>query len=148
MATEPRPGKRPSLMSAPVITPESDVRTELTNRFLQDSPLAELAHVALGLAVTALAIGLYRPVFLAAWLGAIIVVSAIRFRVRSHYARKPDPPAEIPWPVLLTIVAVGLVWSAGAMPILLEDNHDHVAYVMIVECGLAAAATFTFAATV
>ena len=45
MESEPRPRKRPSLMSAPVITPESDVRTELTRRFLSDSPLAEFANV-------------------------------------------------------------------------------------------------------
>src|SRR5690242_7738736 len=138
MESEPRPRKRPSLMSAPVITPESDVRTELTGRFLGDSPLAELAHVALGLAVTALAIGVYPPSMLAAWFAALAIVSAIRYRVRMQYARRSQPPAEVPWAVLATIVAVGLVWSAGAMPILLEDNHDNVAYVMIVECGLAA----------
>jgi PAS domain S-box-containing protein len=135
-------------MSAPVITPESDVRTELTGRFLGDSPLAELAHLFLGLTVVGLSIGVYPLSVLALWLGSLLVVSAIRYRVRTHYARKLDPPAELPWAILASIVAVGLVWSAGAMPILLEDNHDHVAYVMIVECGLAAAATFTFVATV
>ena len=135
-------------MSAPVITPESDVRTELTTRFLSDSPLAEMAHVALGLAVTALSIGVYPPAMLVLWIAALAAASIVRHRIRMHYARKVDPPAELPWPILLSIAAVGLVWSAGAMPILLEENHDYMAYVMIVECGLAAAATFTFAATV
>src|SRR4051812_19234469 len=148
MTTESRPAKRPSLMSAPVITPESDVRTELTTRFLTDSPLAEMAHVALGVAVTALAIGVYPAGMLALWITALAVASVIRFRVRMHYAKKPDAPVELPWSILATIAAVGLVWSAGALPILIEQNHDHRAYVMIVECGLAAAATFTFAATV
>ena len=135
-------------MSAPVVTPESDVRTELMSRFLGDSPLAELAHVALGLTITALAIGVYPASMLSLWLGALVVASAIRYHIRMHYARRAEPPAELPWPILASIVAVGLVWSAGAMPILLEDNHDKAAFVMIVECGLAAAATFTFVATV
>ena len=130
------------------MTPESDVRVELTERFLNDSPLAEMAHVALGFAITLLAVGMYPLPMLGLWYGSLIVASAIRYRVRMHYARKPNPPAELPWAILATIVAVGLVWSAGAMPILLEDNHDSTTYVMIVECGLAAAATFTFAATV
>jgi PAS domain S-box-containing protein len=135
-------------MSAPVFTPESDVRTELTGRVLNDSPVGELAHVALGLAVVLLAIGVYPLSMLALWYAALLIVSGIRYRVRRHYAAKLDPPAEVPWAVLATLIAVGLVWSAGAIPILLEDVHDHVTYVMIVECGMAAAATFSFAATV
>src|SRR4051812_21506213 len=111
MATESRPVKRPSLMSAPVITPESDVRTELTTRFLTDSPLAEMAHVALGLAVTALAIGVYPSGMLALWIAALAIASGIRLRVRMHYAKKLDPPVELPWSILVSIVAVGLVWS-------------------------------------
>src|SRR6185295_18722642 len=112
MATESRQAKRPSLMSAPVITPESDVRTELTSRFLTDSPLAELAHVALGLAVTALSIGVYPPSMLALWIGALAIASFIRYRIRMHFAKKLDPPAEVPWAILVTIATVGLVWSA------------------------------------
>jgi two-component system, sensor histidine kinase and response regulator len=148
MESELRPNRRPSLMSAPVVTPEADVRAELTGRFLTDSPLAELAHVVLGLTVTALGVGVYPLSMLGLWLAALVVASFIRYRVRAHYAKMPEPPAEVPGPVLATIILVGLVWSAGAMPILLEDVHDNIAYVMIVECGLAAAATFTFAATV
>ena len=148
MAPDSGPLKRPSLMTAPVTTPEADVRAELTARFLGDSPLAELAHVALGVAIVALAFGIYPLSMLALWFGSLAIASAIRYRVRTHYATVGQAPAEIPLPVIATIVTVGLVWSAGAIPILLEDNHDNTAYVMIVECGLAAAATFTFAGTV
>src|SRR5690349_17031781 len=111
MESASRPGSRPSLMSAPVITPEADVRTELTGRFLHDSPLAEFAHVALGLTVTLLLVGLHPALALGSWLVAIVIASLIRYRVRMHYARKIEPPAELPWPVLITIVVVGLVWS-------------------------------------
>jgi PAS domain S-box-containing protein len=131
-----------------VITSESDVRTELTGRFLRDSPLAEYAHVALGLTVTLLLVGIHPPLVLAGWFAALVVASVIRQRVRKHYAAKFDPPADLPWPVIATIVAVGLVWSAGAMPLLLGTDPEMALRVMIVECGLAAAATFTFAATV
>src|SRR5688572_29713393 len=147
METESRPRNRPSLMSAPVITPESDVRTELTGRFLSDSPLAELAHVALGLTVALLLVGLHPPLLLAAWFAALVVASAVRYQVWAHYAQKPEPPPDLPWPVIWTIVGVGLVWSAGAMPLLLGHDREMALRVMIVECGLAAAATFTFAAT-
>lgn len=135
-------------MSAPVTTPETDIRAELTGRFLADSPLAELAHVALGTAVTLLLIGFHSPWGLALWVVSLWVTSLVRYRVRRHYARKPEAPTELPWPVIATIVIVGLVWSAGAMPILLRDDRELIGFVMIVECGLAAAATFTFQSTV
>jgi PAS domain S-box-containing protein len=148
MESAPRSKARPSLMSAPVITAEDDIRPELTARFLGDSPLAELAHVALGLTVTLLLIGLHPPQFLWLWFAALVALSFVRYRVRMHFAHKASVSPEIEWPVIASIVAVGLVWSAGAVPILLLDDRETAGFMLIVECGLAAAATFTFQATV
>src|SRR5689334_4554630 len=103
MESEPRSRRRPSLMSVPVVTTAADVRSELTGRFLTDSPLAEFANVVLGLAVVALGVGLYPLSMLALWFGALVVTSAIRYRIRAHYAKKTEPPAEVPWPVLVAI---------------------------------------------
>jgi PAS domain S-box-containing protein len=147
MEAQACPTRRPSLMTAQVVSAASDVYSDLVARFLGDSPLAEIAHVALGLTVTLLLIGQHPAWALGSWLLALVVASYVRYTVRTRYARRAEPVEEIPRSVIATIVLVGLVWSVGAMPLLLAADPEVGLRVMIVECGLAAAATFTFAAT-
>src|SRR4051794_17389482 len=113
MEAQARPAGHQSLMDGPVISSMTDVHSDLQGRFLGDSPLAEVAHVALGLTVTLLLIGQHPAWALVSWLGALVVASYVRYSVRIRFARRADPVVEIPAAVVATIVLVGLVWSAG-----------------------------------
>src|SRR3954467_7867107 len=86
-----------------------DTQAELTARFLGESPVAESAHVALGLAVTALLIGIYPSVPLITWFALLVLASLLRFRIRKSYASRDPVPRRVPGPVYVTIALVGLV---------------------------------------
>jgi PAS domain S-box-containing protein len=121
-----------------------EIRAELTARFVNDSPVAEVSHVVLGLTVAALLVGLYSSSALGLWVASLVAATTVRFRVRRRLARIPIVPATLTFAVYLTIVVVGLVWAAGAAAIVEGDQGARLHLVMIVECGLAAAATSTF----
>ena len=121
-----------------------EIRAELTARFLNDSPVAEVSHVVLGLTVVGLLVGMHPLTALAFWLVLLLAATAIRFRVRRRLARRSPLPATLSTAVYLSIVAVGLVWAAGSTTLVESDRGATLYLIMIVECGLAAAATATF----
>jgi PAS domain S-box-containing protein len=124
--------------------PSPEIRAELTARFLNDSPVAEVSHVVLGLTVAGLLVGIHSSAGLALWLAMLLTATAIRYRVRRRLAQRPTMPATLSLAVYLSIVAVGFTWAAGATALVQADQGTTLHLVMIVECGLAAAATSTF----
>lgn len=126
---------------------DPQIGATLTGTFLNEPPVAEISHIAGGLAVIVTLVGIYSLAWLGLWLALLVAATGLRLRLRQRWARTVPVPAKIPGSVYASIVLVGLVWATGAAP-LVRHSPETLHLVMIIECGLGAVATATFAGSV
>ena len=126
--------------------PSATTRSELTARFLREPALAEAGNAILGAILVVMLWGRVPASGLLGWLGILIsVIVAARFGIRSQFAHRSILPDRVPASLLAAVMAAGLAWGIGAYLLLDRDAANTVQLVMIVECGVAAAATSSLA---
>ncbi|HEY6220150.1 MAG TPA: ATP-binding protein [Gemmatimonadaceae bacterium] len=123
------------------------VRSELTARVLREPAIGEAGNVILGAIVGVMLGGLVPTPALATWFGILCTLVLFRVWLRIR-ARQRDPLPETVPPLLIAVIgAIGLCWSVGAFLILTSGRIGQLELVMIVACGVGAAATASLVAT-
>src|ERR1041385_8906789 len=117
------------------------VRSELTARVLREPAIGEAGNVILGAIVAVMLGGLVPAGALATWFGILctIVLARVWFRIRA--AQRVPLPEGVPPQIIVAMGAVGLCWSLGAFLLLTSGRIAELELVMIVACGVGAAAT-------
>src|SRR5439155_27376557 len=78
--------------------------------------------------------------------GAVAITTLIRRAVRRSFVARVATLEAMPWALRLAIICTGLAWGLGAMLVAPSITLAQLALVMIVLCGLSAAATSTLVA--
>ncbi len=125
------------------VTPPLDARAALAARLFDEPVAAECAHIAVALIALALLRQAADAVPLFGWLALVSGTAIARALVRRAIARQGVRPDRVPPLLRASIVATGLSWGAGAFYFASRLPLGGTAVVMVVLCGLAAAATST-----
>ncbi|MEP6494776.1 MAG: response regulator [bacterium] len=129
-------------MSANVSERDAFVRRALAARFLAEQTIAEVSHVPVGLVAVAIAFGSVAHTGLFGWFSLLVVATIARGWTRRRVAKR-GPSERIPGSLRAAIAAVAIVWGVGAVAAAASLPPLHVSILLIIVCGLAAAATST-----
>ena len=138
---ESRPRRRTHSQAA-----AADVRRILAERLVGDSLIAEVTHVAIGLAVAAVLWRVLPHGVLFPWIGAVFLITLARFLIRRRIAARHTKLGGVPASLRALIVVGGFAWGAGAFALADSIPLAELSLVMVVFCGLCAGATTTLLA--
>ena len=122
---------------------DSYTRRALLTRLLAEPGAAEASHLIVAGLVAGLLWGHLPQALLFTWLGGVILLALIRVVVRRRMGRVQRTLAQTPSLLRFSIVAVALAWGLGAYVAAPFLAVRELALLMVVFCGLAAAATAT-----
>ena len=122
------------------------LRRDLVARLIAESAVSEIALIALAAIVGVLLWPSLAHSAVLGWVGAIVEAVLVRRLVRVRYAPRSRDVSEMPWALRLAIVATGAAWGVGALVLAPHIPFADLALLMIVICGLCAAATSTLVA--
>ena len=122
---------------------DDHTRRALLTRLLSDPGAAESSHLAVAALVMGLLWHKVPGAQLVAWVAGVGAVAVLRVVVRHRLSRQRRTLAGTPLLLRFSIVAVALAWGLGALALAPEIPAFELALLMVVFCGLAAAATVT-----
>ncbi|HEY5219625.1 MAG TPA: PAS domain S-box protein [Gemmatimonadaceae bacterium] len=123
--------------------PDDYVERALLGRLLEEPGAAEASHLLVAALVLALLWGVAPGGVLASWLGAVAAASLIRVAVRRRARKSIAELRHVPAVLRIAIIAVALAWGIGAYIVAPLIPARDLALLMVVLCGLSAAATAT-----
>jgi two-component system sensor histidine kinase/response regulator len=118
---------------------------EARERIRVEGPVAELGHLAVAAVVVILCSGSAPRALLAGWVAVMVAATAYRYNVRHRIAtRGYDNAARRAFQLTVGVVAV--TWGVGAALFAQWLPFQDVALLLVILCGLVAAATSTLSA--
>jgi len=118
-------------------------RRALMTRLLGEASAAEASHVVVAGLVGALLWGRLDSLALIVWLSSVIALAAVRVYVRGRVRHESETLTSTPRVLRFAIIAVALAWGLGAFLIVPAIPEFDLALLLVVFCGLSAAATVT-----
>jgi len=117
---------------------EAQVRRELFQRLVRESPRAEIAHLVVFAVVATLLWPSLPTVALAIWGAAVFACIFVRDVLRRRLATPSTSVDSGNQRFRLALAATGLVWGVGAAAFMPSIPLDQAALLLVVLCGLAA----------
>ncbi len=122
---------------------DSYTQRALLTRLLEEPGAAEASHLVVAGLVAALLWGRIPTGLLVTWLTGVMVIAALRVYVRRRAGKVRRTLARTPPILRFSIIAVALAWGVGAFVAAPYLAVSELALLMVVFCGLAAAASST-----
>jgi PAS domain S-box-containing protein len=120
-----------------------EVRRILAHRLLTEPAIAEMGHVMLAILVAVLLWPVLPDSRVILWSAGICLITVVRLIVRRVIARATPRIDHVPTVVRVAVIATGATWGLGTLFLAPRIPVTELALVMVVFCGLAAAATST-----
>ncbi|MGH7690520.1 MAG: PAS domain-containing protein, partial [Gemmatimonadaceae bacterium] len=124
-------------------TRDSYTQRALLTRLLEEPGAAEASHLIVAALVAALLWGRIPTALLVVWLSGVMAIAAVRVFVRRRAGRSRRTLARTPPILRFSIIAVALAWGLGAFAAAPFLTVSDLALLMVVFCGLSAAASST-----
>ena len=124
-------------------TKDSYTQRALLTRLLEEPGAAEASHLIVAALVAGLLWGQVPAALLVTWLSGVTAIAAVRVYVRRRAGRARRTLARTPPILRFSIIAVALAWGLGAFVAAPFLTIADMALLMVVFCGLSAAASAT-----
>ena len=125
---------------------EWELRGELVDRLVREQPIAEIAHLIMAAVMAVLVWDDLGPAPAVSWLGAVMVTSLWRLRVRLRLRRMGGPLDAQLKRIRWSVVFVALAWGVGGILAVPAIPATHTLLVMVIFCGLTAIAPMSLVA--
>ncbi len=122
---------------------DSYTQRALLTRLLEEPGAAEASHLIVAALVAALLWGQIPTALLVTWLSGVMAIAALRVYVRRRAGKARRTLARTPPILRFSIIAVAFAWGLGTLVAVPFMTISDLALLMVVFCGLSAAASAT-----
>ena len=121
-------------------------RERLSDRLLNESPIAELVHLLLILIAATIIWGVVPNSAVYLWVSAVVLATGLRFVLRRYFCSSGGTAENIYRAMRGSILLSGLAWGLGILLLSGRLGHEELALILVVFAGLVAGATSTLVA--